>query len=121
MRQWGEVESQHSARVGFHIEKFIQIKPIPYNIKSKVEAAIVSSQKYRSRPHPNIKNDFEILINSAYTEERDNLQMQQLRSSNMLLTEQLLDFSKMKLQRNIAVAVSIISIVVNVIIAVTRK
>lgn len=112
-----EVHSQGSARVGFHAEQILASeKPIPYNIKSKIEATITSKKKYISRDHPNFKNDFEIMINPNYEEEKDNLELQQLRTNNILLMEQLIDLSKIKKERKLAIIISIISIIVNIIL-----
>lgn len=112
-----EVTEKGSSRVGYHAQQVLgKDKIIPYNIKSKIEATIVSSRKYISRLHPNFKNDFEILLNSHYEEERENLEMQQLRSNNLLLVEQLVDFSKMKRQRKIAIIIAVLSLLVNIIL-----
>lgn len=112
-----EVDQNGSARVGYHVQQVMRKdKIIPYNIKSKLEATIVASRKYISRIHPNFKNDFEILINPNYEEERENLEMQQLRSNNQLLVEQLIDFNKMKHQRNIAGVVAILSLLANIVL-----
>jgi hypothetical protein len=112
-----EVNEKGSSRVGYHAQQVLgKDKTIPYNIKSKLEGTIVASRKYISRLHPNFKNDFEILVNPNYEEERENLEMQQLRSNNQLLVEQLIDFLKMKRQRNIAVIVAILSLIANVVL-----
>src|SRR5436853_6889857 len=108
-----EVHDQGSARVGFHAEKVIAARPIPYNIKSKIEGTITSSKKYISRPHPNFKNDFEILLNPNYHEEKENLEM-------LLLEEQVKDFPKVKRERNIAIVVGILSLILNVILIIVE-
>jgi hypothetical protein len=63
-----EVKNKGSARIGFHAEKILKTKP-PYSDISKIEGTIVSSKKYKSRPHPTIHNDFEILKNAEYRNE----------------------------------------------------
>ena len=112
-----EVEVNGSSRVGYHAEQILVKKPIPYNIKSKLEATIVFSKRYISRLHPNFKNDFEILKNPNFSEEKDNLELQQLRTNNLLLVEQLADFQKIKIQRNVAVIISILSIAATILAA----
>lgn len=117
-----EVEANGSARVGQYADEVLKrANPIPYNIKSKIEATIVASKKYKSRPHPRFKHDFEIMLNPDFSEEKENLTMQQLRSANMLLTEQLIDFPKVKRARNIAIGVSITIIIVNIVLYLIRK
>jgi hypothetical protein len=64
-----EVNSKGSTRVGYYADNILKDKPVPYNIKSKIEASITSSKEYISRPHPNFKNDFEILRNPDYKKE----------------------------------------------------
>lgn len=66
-----EVHENGSARVGYHADKFLKsdtLPVIPYNIKSKIRGTIIASKKYISVDHPNFKNDFEILVNSAFEE-----------------------------------------------------
>lgn len=120
-----EIDINHIARVGFHATEVLKAtgrtKPVPYNLKSKIEKTITRSKKYLSRPHPNFKHDFEVFVNPDYNEEKDNLTIQQLRSSNMLLTEQLVDFNKMKFYRNIAIVVAVVSIIINIILAFVKK
>jgi len=120
-----EIDVNHIARVGYFATEVLKetgrTKPVPYNLKSKIEKTITRSKKYVSRVHPNYKNDFEIFVNPDYNEEKDNLTMQQLRSTNMLLTEQLADFDKMKKYRNWAIMVAVISIIINIILAATKS
>jgi hypothetical protein len=117
-----EVENQGSARVGFHATEVLnRDEPVPYNIKSKIEATIISSRQYISRPHPNFRNDFEILKNPNYNEERQNLELQQLRSQNMLLVEQVSDYRRMKMQRKIAIIISVVSIITTIVVAISKK
>lgn len=61
-----ETENNGSSRVGYHAEQILKIKPVLYHIKSKIEGSITANKRYKSRPHPNFKNDFEILINADY-------------------------------------------------------
>jgi hypothetical protein len=67
-----EVQKAGSARVGYHADQILKPNnaPVPYNIKSKIEATITASSKYISRPHPNFKNDFEIKLNPNYKEQK---------------------------------------------------
>ena len=116
-----EVNEKGSSRVGYHAQQVLgKDKIIPYNIKSKIEGTIVATRKYVSRSHPNFKNDFEILVNPNYEEERESLQMQQLRLENQLLDKQLVDFSKMKWQRNLAVVVAILSLLANIVLIIVE-
>jgi hypothetical protein len=65
-----EVDEQGTARVGHHAEKilFSMSKPLPYHILSKIEGTIIKTNKYSSRKHPKISNDFEIFANANYKE-----------------------------------------------------
>lgn len=112
-----EVDSKGSSRVGYHAEHVLTKRPIPYNIKSKLEATIIQNRRYTSRPHPNFKNDFEILKNPHFSEEKENLELQQLRSNNMLLVEQLSDFQKMKRERNIYRVLAVLGIIATIVAA----
>ena len=92
-----EVNEKGSSRVGYHAQQVLgKDKIIPYNIKSKIEGTIVATRKYVSRSHPNFKNDFEIL------------------------DKQLVDFSKMKWQRNLAVVVAILSLLANIVLIIVE-
>ena len=45
-------------------------------------------------------------------EEKENLEMQKLRSENQVLVNQLIDFPKVKRDRNIAIGVAIVELIV---------
>jgi hypothetical protein len=61
-----EVKEKGCARVGFHAKKILGDTKSIYADKSKIEATITASKRYRSRVHPNFINDFEILKNPDY-------------------------------------------------------
>ena len=56
--------------------------------------------------------------------ERENLEMQELRSNNLLLTEQLIDYPKIKRQRNVAYILAILGAILTaaaLIVAIVQK
>ena len=61
-----EVKEKGCARVGFHTKKILGDREAIYADKSKIEATITASKKYRSRLHPRFVNDYEILKNPDY-------------------------------------------------------
>ncbi|MGN6419323.1 MAG: hypothetical protein ACTHMC_17625 [Pseudobacter sp.] len=66
-----EVEDKGSARVGYHAEIILKRdshSPVSYSIRSKIEGTIVASKKYKSRPHPKFRDDYEIIKNHDYEE-----------------------------------------------------
>jgi len=64
-----EIEDKASARVGYHAETILAIKPVPYNVISKIQAKVIQDKKYLSRSHPKIQGDYEIYKDPHWKEE----------------------------------------------------